>query len=105
MTATDIHPRSADGTPNHQGSAGRRQHRRLQLLTAEIEAIPSDLRGTDFPFEGRDRSIRDVICHLHELFTKRLYSWTGSTSLGAYLVSSTSSHYDWGKKVKRLSDS
>lgn len=30
-----------------------------------------------------------------ELFTKRRYPWTGSTSLGAYLVSSTSSHYDW----------
>lgn len=30
-----------------------------------------------------------------ELFTKQLYPWTGSTSLGAYLVSSTSSHYDW----------
>ena len=30
-----------------------------------------------------------------ELFAKRRYPWTGSTSLGAYLVSSTSSHYDW----------
>lgn len=30
-----------------------------------------------------------------ELFTKKHYRWTGTTSLGAYLVSSTSSHYDW----------
>ncbi|MDR0849196.1 MAG: ClbS/DfsB family four-helix bundle protein [Propionibacteriaceae bacterium] len=30
-----------------------------------------------------------------ELFTKKYYPWTGTTSLGSYLVSSTSSHYDW----------
>jgi len=34
-----------------------------------------------------------------ELFTKKYYKWTGSTSLGAYLVSSTSSHYDWAIKL------
>jgi hypothetical protein len=36
-----------------------------------------------------------------ELFTKQRYAWTGSTSLGAYLVSSTSSHYDWAVKLIR----
>ena len=36
-----------------------------------------------------------------ELFTKKLYKWTGSTSLGAYLISSTSSHYDWAIKLIR----
>ena len=37
-----------------------------------------------------------------ELFTKQRYRWTGTTSLGAYLVSSTSSHYDWArKKIRR----
>jgi hypothetical protein len=36
-----------------------------------------------------------------ELLTKELYPWTGSTSLGAYLVSSTSNHYDWAiEKLK-----
>ncbi len=34
-----------------------------------------------------------------ELFTKKKYGWTGSTSLGAYLVSATSSHYDWALKL------
>ena len=34
-----------------------------------------------------------------ELFTKKMYPWTGSTSLGAYLISSTSSHYDWALKL------
>ncbi|MDR1293663.1 MAG: ClbS/DfsB family four-helix bundle protein [Bifidobacteriaceae bacterium] len=36
-----------------------------------------------------------------ELFTKKLYPWTGSTSLGSYLVSATSSHYDWAQKKLR----
>jgi len=36
-----------------------------------------------------------------ELFTKKRYGWTGSTSLGAYLVSTTSSHYDWAQKLIR----
>lgn len=34
-----------------------------------------------------------------ELFTKKKYHWTGSTSLGAYLISATSSHYDWALKL------
>jgi hypothetical protein len=34
-----------------------------------------------------------------ELFTKKRYPWTGSTSVGAYLISSTSSHYDWAFKL------
>jgi hypothetical protein len=36
-----------------------------------------------------------------ELFTKKKYLWTGTTSLGAYLVSATSSHYDWALKTIR----
>jgi hypothetical protein len=38
-----------------------------------------------------------------ELFEKKYYGWTGTTSLGAYLVSATSSHYDWGVKLIRKS--
>ena len=34
-----------------------------------------------------------------ELFSKKKYSWTGTTSLGSYFISSTSSHYDWGLKT------
>lgn len=34
-----------------------------------------------------------------ELFEKKRYHWTGSTSLGAYLVSATSSHYNWALKL------
>ena len=36
-----------------------------------------------------------------QLFTKSYYKWTGTTSLGAYFISNTSSHYDWAiKKMK-----
>lgn len=34
-----------------------------------------------------------------ELFTKKRYAWTGSTSLGAYLISATWSHYRWALKL------
>ena len=34
---------------------------------------------------------------------KKKYEWTGTTSLGSYFISATSSHYDWGlKTVKPL---
>jgi hypothetical protein len=34
-----------------------------------------------------------------ELFTKKRYKWTGTTSLGAYMISATSSHYEWALKL------
>jgi hypothetical protein len=42
-----------------------------------------------------------------ELFTKKLYKWTGSTSMGSYLASCTSSHYAWANKLlkKKLKNS
>ncbi len=36
-----------------------------------------------------------------ELFTKKYFPWTGTTSLGSYCISSTSSHYDWAIKKLR----
>ena len=36
-----------------------------------------------------------------ELFTKKYFQWTGTTSLGSYCISASSSHYDWAmKKLK-----
>ncbi|MEM9035924.1 MAG: ClbS/DfsB family four-helix bundle protein [Actinomycetota bacterium] len=35
------------------------------------------------------------------LFTKRRFAWTGSTSVGSYAVSATSSHYAWASKLIR----
>ena len=37
-----------------------------------------------------------------ELFERNVYKWTKSSTLGAYFVSCTSSHYDWAmKKIKQ----
>lgn len=37
-----------------------------------------------------------------QLFTNKFFLWTGTTSLGSYCVSATSSHYDWAiKKIKK----
>ncbi len=37
-----------------------------------------------------------------ELFTNKYFPWTGTTSLGSYCVSATSSHYDWAmKKIRK----
>ena len=33
-----------------------------------------------------------------ELFSKGTFDWTGTTTLGSYCVSATSSHYDWAIK-------
>ncbi len=36
-----------------------------------------------------------------DLFTKKRFTWTGSTSVGSYAVSATSSHYNWARKLIR----
>ncbi len=37
-----------------------------------------------------------------ELFTNKYFAWTGTTSVGSYCVSATSSHYDWAiKKINK----
>ena len=37
-----------------------------------------------------------------ELFANKYFPWTGTTSLGSYCISATSSHYDWAiKKIKQ----
>jgi hypothetical protein len=36
-----------------------------------------------------------------ELFEKKHFNWTGTTSIGAYCISATSAHYEWAiKKLK-----
>lgn len=58
-------------------------------------------------FENSFEKIRDIILkhNNQELFTKKRYNWTGTTSLGAYLVSATSSHYDWAINLIKKSKS
>ncbi|MEM9364186.1 MAG: ClbS/DfsB family four-helix bundle protein [Bacteroidota bacterium] len=49
------------------------------------------------------KMVRKVIesCSNEELFEKKRYKWTGTTSLGSYFISATSSHYDWALKLIR----
>ena len=49
------------------------------------------------------RSVLNVIESYsdEELFTKKKYAWTGSTSVGSYAISATCSHYDWATKLIR----
>lgn len=56
------------------------------LLTSSHEMILSKVE----PFTNED------------LFSKNVYKWTKSSTLGAYFVSATSSHYNWAmKKIKK----
>ncbi len=139
-----------------------------------IDTMPDAQQRAEFPFEDRDRNLRDVLMHLvewhrmmaswhqigtveggmpdvpgkdytwktlpalnlelwkrvqdvpldeakallkeshamilslalthseRELFERGVYKWTKSTTLGAYFISSTASHYEWAmKKIKR----
>lgn len=52
-------------------------------------------------FKASFLELREIIeSHSNEeLFEKKRYKWTGSTSLGSYLVSAACSHYDWGLKL------
>ena len=37
-----------------------------------------------------------------ELFEKKHFSWTGTTTLGSYCISAAPSHYDWAMKKLKL---
>jgi len=77
----------------------------LPALNAEIwqRCQAADLPTTRAALEASHGRLQDLIrSHTDaELFTKKRYPWTGSTSLGAYFVSSTSSHYAWAAKKIR----
>ncbi len=47
------------------------------------------------------RVLQVIESYDEDLFTKKRYPWTGSTSVGAYFVSATSSHYAWASKLIR----
>lgn len=61
----------------------------------------TSLKDAKDNFKSSYNQIRKLIeKHIdEELFEKKKYKWTGTTSLGAYLVSATSSHYDWAIKL------
>ena len=58
----------------------------------------------EFCQKHRDTSLQEAIELLNQshLAIKNLVNWTGSTSLGSYCISATSSHYNWAlKKIKQ----
>ena len=78
----------------------------FQTLPALNRKIWEKYKGTDLKKAVTllKKSYKDMITLIEkhsddELFTKKKYQWTGTTSLGSYLVSATSSHYDWGYKT------
>ncbi len=60
-----------------------------------------DFNETKSLFNDSYQDIQKIIeKHTNEeLFEKKKYKWTGTTSLGSYLISATSSHYDWAIKL------
>ena len=54
-------------------------------------------------FEASRARVRGVVASYDDaaLFTKKRFAWTGSTSVGSYAVSATTSHYDWARKLVR----
>ena len=55
-----------------------------------LKASHREVLATIEPFSNED------------LFEKKRFSWTGTSNLGSYCVSATSSHYDWAmKKIKK----
>lgn len=80
--------------------------RTLPALNQEIWQAAQDLALPDVT-SALARSHADMMTIIkghsdEELFTRKRYRWTGSTSLGAYLISATSSHYDWAlTKLRR----
>lgn len=53
--------------------------------------------------ESHEMVMRLIESHTNEeLFDRGVYKWTKSSTLGAYFIGSTSSHYDWAmKKLKK----
>lgn len=72
-------------------------------LNKEIQALYSSttLSEIQSSFESSHQKMLLAIQRHsdEELFEKKRYAWTGSTSVGAYLISATSSHYDWAFKL------
>ena len=78
----------------------------LPALNAAIQKKYSkqSLKKVRTSFEESFQQLQDHIKKHSdkELFEKKRYAWTGSTSMGSYFVSAASSHYVWAfKLIKR----
>lgn len=75
----------------------------MPLLNQEIQKkyAGTSLSDAKKALSGSYETIRTII-EKHpdeELFEKKKYKWTGTTSMGAYFISATASHYDWAFKL------
>ena len=74
----------------------------------EVNAVNAQPRELDSISGTELEAIRENLADSHtavvaligkftneELFIKAYFPWTGTTSLGSYFVSATSSHYEW----------
>ncbi len=61
-----------------------------------------DLADVRARLDDSHRRVLEVVSRYgDDLFEKRRYPWTGSTSVGSYAVSATTSHYDWARTLVR----
>ncbi len=74
----------------------------MEIHERHLEDTRDEVEGSLRESHAR---VRDVIESYGdvELFEKKRYRWTGSTSVGSYAVSATTSHYDWALKHLRRS--
>ena len=72
------------------------------VLWEKLQAVPLD-EAKRLLRESHMRVLALVEGHTNEeLFAHGVYKWTKSSTLGAYFVSCTASHYDWAmKKLKK----
>lgn len=70
----------------------------ISYQNVELEIIKNNLAAS---YENMQTLIMNHTDE--ELFQKKRYKWTGSTSLGAYFISNTSSHYAWAIRIIKKS--
>lgn len=76
-----------------------------QLFWENYQNVPLD-KAKELLAQSHAAVMKRLKSHTDaELFTKKYYDWTGTTSLGAYFVSALGSHYDWAvKRLKKMDD-
>lgn len=79
--------------------------RQIPALNREIweRYSQTDLEETKRLFSQTHQAMMDIVeGHSNEeLFERARYPWTGNNAMGAYFVSATASHYDWGLKLMK----
>ncbi len=60
----------------------------------------TELEDAKIQFKASHEEVLELVKTFsdEQLFTKKFFDWTGTTSLGSYCVSAMPSHYDWASK-------